>query len=77
MDPHEITRRRRVPCGERQSLLVRQNKHFEANTARKIVALAMENPGMTNEDGYGFETPNNSCVINNGTYSLLYSFQLI
>jgi hypothetical protein len=68
MDPRQITHRRRVPSGERQSRLARQNKHFEATTARKIVALAMENPCMIDEDGYGFETPNHSCNKNNGTY---------
>jgi hypothetical protein len=68
MDPCQITRRRRVPSRERQSRLARKNKHFEATTARKIVALAMENPCMTNKDGYGFETPNHSCNKNNGTY---------
>jgi hypothetical protein len=57
-----------VPSGERQSRLARQNKHFEATTARKIVALAMENPCMMDEDGYAFETPNPSCNKNNGTY---------
>lgn len=66
MDPRQITRRQRVPSGERQSRLARQNKHFEATTARKIVALAMENPCMTDEDG--FKTPNHSCNKNNGTY---------
>jgi hypothetical protein len=66
MDPRQITRRERVPSGERQSRLARQNKHFEATTARKIVALAMENPCMTDEDG--FKTPNHSCNKNNSTY---------
>jgi hypothetical protein len=68
MDPRQITRRRRVPSGERQSRLARQNKHFEATTARKIIALAMENMCITDEDGYGFGTPNHSCNENNGTY---------
>jgi hypothetical protein len=66
MDPCQITRRQRVPSGERLSRLARQNKHFEATTARKIVALAMENTCMADEDG--FKTPNHSCNKNNGTY---------
>jgi hypothetical protein len=68
MDPRQITRRRHVSSRERQSRLARQNKHFEATTARKIVALALENTCMTYEDGYGFETPNHSYNENNGTY---------
>jgi hypothetical protein len=66
MDPRQITRRQCVPSGERQSRLAHQNKHFEATTARKIVALAMKNTCMDDEDG--FKTPNHSSNKNNGTY---------